>query len=99
MEEHVADEVDVKLDVPQSPTFEIPHADRVITVHGITGAIGSLINICPVPEEDKMLWTQEKVDNYVELLISMDESEKEESETDEPEDEESELEKAKKKPN
>lgn len=88
--------------VPLFPSFEIPYADRVITAHGITGAIGSLINFCPVPEEDKARWTQEKVDNYVQKLIAMDEGQKdqkEESETDESEqqEEEPELEKAKKK--
>lgn len=98
VEEQIADEVEAKLDVPQFPTFEIPHADRVITAFGVTGAIGSLINFCPVPEEDKALWTQEKVDSWVDHLIAMDESEVE------PEDEDSETEdsgpeKAKKKLN
>lgn len=97
VEQYVTDDTRGGEIVPQPPSFEIPHADRVITAHGITGAIGSLINFCPVPAEDKANWTQEKVDNYVQQLIAMDESQKEEPETEEPENEEGlELEKAKK---
>mgnify|MGYP000486377779 CR=1 FL=1 len=79
----------------QGPSYTIPHADRVITVFGVTGAIGNLINICPIPEEDKANFTQEQVDSYVDKLIAMDETPKEEEV--EPETEETELEESKKK--
>lgn len=79
----------------QTPGFVIPHADRVITVHGVTGAIGNLINLCPVPAEDKALWSQGQVDAFVEQLISMDEVEKVEEEPAEVEDAESEKPKKK----
>lgn len=81
----------------QTPSFEIPHADRVITAFGITGAIGSLVNFCPVSEEDKANWTQAQVNSYVDRLIAMDETPQEDEV--EPETEETEPEEAKKKLN
>jgi hypothetical protein len=65
--------------------FTIPHAERVITVMGVTGAIGQLFNLCPVPH-DQM--TQSSVDAYVEKLITMDEAQQPEEEEPEAEDSE-----------
>lgn len=67
-------EVSVSYEELSAPAegFIIPQAERVITVFGVTGAIGSLVNLCPV--EDKSSWTQSQVDSYVDRLIAMDET-------------------------
>jgi hypothetical protein len=70
------------------PTFVIPHAERVVTIMGVTGAIGSLFNLCPVPH-DQM--TQEQVDNFVARWIEQDEIKDPEEEPEQETEEEAEA--------
>src|SRR5579862_5523369 len=82
---------EVLTDQPEKPELVLPHADRVVTIMGVTGTIRSLFNLCPV---DHNQMTQAQVDTYVEGLIVQSEEEEAETEVEEETEDETEPEAA-----